>query len=95
MINFDAGITDDIERCYDATVKLGFDTFLISGQLDDATKAVCRTSEFADKTHKAYGKATTSCKANGHGKDLNAQVYKINRKLKNKENLLQFYCLEL
>jgi hypothetical protein len=77
LITLDAGISDDILRCYDATVKLGFNTFGLTGHTD--TK--CITSKTAEHTYKKLGKST-NCRANGIGANNRAQVYKINRKLK-------------
>ena len=83
LITMDAGINDDILRCYDATVKLGFDTFGIGQNSNGDIK--CRTSETAANTYNRFGKAT-DCQDNGLGADKKAQMY---------NNLVLFsYCLE-
>ena len=67
-------IADPVRKCYESTVKLGFNTFGIN--IDR-----CKTSATAENTYKKLGKADT-CRDNGRGgAGGKNQVYKINRKL--------------
>ena len=80
LITLDASVGLDVGmilRCYDATVKLGFNTFGLTGH----TNTKCITSKTAEHTYKKLGKST-NCRANGIGANKVAQVYKINRKLR-------------
>lgn len=90
LITLDDGISNDILKCYDATVKLGFDTF---GILQNSNGDImCRTSESAANTYNKFGKAT-DCQDNGTGADKKAQIYRIISKLKQIVTIISVFYL--